>query len=842
MRNLSENDLQQYHLEDEASIKAYHRWLREQDRHKEEKTELSYKPMFSVVMPVYNTVTEQLTAAIGSVLAQDYDNYELILVDDHSTWDNVIPVLKSYESNEHVHVIYRETNGHISVATNDGLNQAKGDFIVFMDCDDTIETDAFYEFAKKLNEDPELDFIYSDEDKITADGKLRHMPFFKPDWSPDLFMTMNYTNHLSVYRASLVKQTGGLRSEYNGSQDYDFVLRFMELSDNSRVGHISRILYHWRERKESVAFAKGSKNYAAEAAKKAKEECLARRGLSGQVIYEPNISQFYIAYDVLGEPLISIVIPSKDNPSILKQCIDSVNRVTKYRNYEIIVVDNGSSPENKSIIESYLKDNNAVYIYEKKEFNFSYMCNCGYKASKGEYVLFLNDDIEVFQPDWLERMAGAFQQPYIGAVGAKLLYPDSTLIQHAGVANIKEGPSHSFLRADDNAAYYFGFSKADYNCIAVTGACLMVSRKILNKINGFDESFPVAYNDVDLCYRIYESGYYIVQRNDVIAYHHESLSRGNDMLDEKKLLRLSCERNRLYAKHPSIGNKDPFMNCHLHTYSSVLDLEPVFYQISRYSLPVAQDDVLGSIDSITATSYLRIAGWAGLADEDNTKVTVNVLLRDIYGVCCRAETQSMIRHDVYEAFEKRKDMLHSGFDTIIDINIIKLNTVPYDIGIEIIDSSGISHIKWFHYKYRTEYPQKLRQFLKPEQLTEINANLHDLDVRLSIDETLRIDNGIRIKGFAILDTNNNYLYSKKIVLRSSNGKLLVFETFPDERIDVALYFPEIHFIRNSGFICYILEDLLDEDEQYSVEILFENILDNNRFMIATGKHISKSNA
>ncbi len=833
MRSIRRSDLKNYHLEDEDSLRAYHRWLREQDKHKEDKTELSYNPMFSLIMPVYNTVTEQLTEAIDSVLAQNYDNFELILVDDHSSWDNVVSVLKSYENKRHVHIIYRDTNGHISAATNDGLNAAKGDFIVFMDCDDTIEPDALYEFAKKINENPQLDFIYSDEDKITADGKLRHMPFFKPDWSPDLFMTMNYTNHLSVYRASLVRKTGGLRSEYNGSQDYDFVLRFMELSDNSRVGHINKILYHWRERKESVAFAKGSKNYAGVAAEKAKKECLVRRGLSGQVIYSPDISQYYILYNVIGKPLISIVIPSKDNPNILKQCIDSVNRVTAYKNYEIIVVDNGSSPENKCIIQSYLKDNNAIYIYEKKEFNFSYMCNCGFKASKGEYVLFLNDDIEVFQPDWLEKMAGAFQQPYIGAVGAKLLYPNSTLIQHAGVANIKEGPSHSFLRADDSFAYNFGFSKADYNCIAATGACLMVSRKVLNQINGFDESFPVAYNDVDLCYRIYESGYYIVQRNDVIAYHHESLSRGNDMLDENKLLRLSFERNRLYAKHPAIGKSDPFMNCHLHTYSSILDLERTYDRLERCPEPCVTDDILGNIDAASVTEYIRVAGWSAVTDMDNSDVQRYVLFKDIYGICYKAETMPIFREDVFQSLGCREDLFCSGFESLIDTRTIKPNIIPYTLGIEIIDSEGRSHVKWVEGKFRVEYPPMLRQYNDPVILDSPSGNLSGPDVKFSIDEIIELGKGFKITGYAFLDGNKHYLYNKSIVLFGKNGRTLKFETIPEERVDVALAFPQIHYVSNTGFCCYILKDFLEEGEEYNICIMFENLIDNNIFLQET---------
>jgi glycosyltransferase involved in cell wall biosynthesis len=426
-------------------------------------------------------------------------------VDDHSSWENVVPVLRSYEENSHVQVIYRETNGHISVATNDGIKCATGEFIAFMDCDDIIDPDALYEMAKMLNENPELDFIYSDEDKITEDGKIRHLPFFKPDWSPDLFMSMMYTNHLAIYRTSIVKKIGGLRSAYDGCQDYDMTLRFMEKSNNKKVGHVSKILYHWRERKESLAFAVASKNYATEATRYAKEDALRRRKLKGHMEFIPEMSQYRTVYEIQEEPLVSIIIPSKDHPDVLKQCIDSIIGFTSYSNYEIIVVDNGSNDENKEEIERYLENKKIKYIYNSYEFNFSKMCNIGSNASRGEYVLFLNDDVEIIQSDWMSRMMGQAMLPHVGCVGAKLFYPESTVIQHAGVSNIKEGPSHNFLWCDDSASYSMGFNWIDYDCIVVTGACLLVSKKIFNDIGNFDESFPVAYNDVDLCFRVYEA-------------------------------------------------------------------------------------------------------------------------------------------------------------------------------------------------------------------------------------------------------------------------------------------------------------------------------------------------
>ena len=551
---------QKYHLEDVQSLERYQRWLKEEAAKEVCYKDLPYRPKFSFVIPVYNTVTWQLEDCIQSVLAQTYDNYELILVDDCSSWDNVRPVLHSFEKNEKVTVIYRKENGHISKATNDGINAASGEFIVFMDCDDLVEKDALYWFAEKLNENRELDFIYSDEDKITEDSKIRHMPFFKPEWSPDLFMSMMYTNHLGVYRAEIVKQIGGLRTEFNGSQDYDMTLRFMEVSDNTRVGHIPKILYHWREREESAAFSANAKDYAVVAGGKAKEDCFKRRGITARIEEIPEILQYRVVYEVTGRPLVSIIIPSKDNPAMLKQCIMSILRVTTYNNYEIIVVDNGSNEKNKNEIETFLLKYSCKYVYEAQDFNFSRMCNCGVTYANGEFILFLNDDVEVFQPNWLDRMLGQAMQKHTGAVGAKLYYPETTFIQHAGVINIKPGPSHAFLKEDDNKTLYFNWNRVDCNFLAVTGACLLVKKEIFNEVNGFNENLAVAYNDVDLCFKLYEKGYYNVLRNDVTAYHHESFSRGIDTLSEDKLSRLNKERELLYTLHPLFRGYDPFYN------------------------------------------------------------------------------------------------------------------------------------------------------------------------------------------------------------------------------------------------------------------------------------------
>jgi len=672
----------EYHLEDDMSIRNYHRWIRQQRDKREPEQLLAYNPKFSVVIPVYNTVTEQLEECINSVLAQSYRNFELIMTDDCSSWPNVVPVLKKYESHEKVKVIYRTSNGHISVATNDAIAISDGDFIVFMDCDDTIEPDALYQFAKKLNENNELDFIYSDEDKITEDGKIRHMPFFKPDWSPDLFLNMMYTNHLAAYRASIAKQTGGLRTAYNGSQDYDFTLRFMELSDNSRVGHISKVLYHWRERKESVAFAMTSKNYASEAARYAKEDYIRRNNIDAYLEYITGMSQYRIVYNVQDNPLVSIIIPSKDHPHILRQCIDSIKEFTSYKNYEIVVVDNGSSDKNKAVIAEYLSSENARYIYEKMDFNFSKMCNMGAAAAKGEYLLFLNDDIEIFQPDWLCRMIGHAQQKHTGAVGAKLFYPQTTKIQHTGVSNPADGPLHSFMTYDDQIPYYFGWNRIDNNCICVTGACLMLSAEKFGMAGGFDENLPVAYNDVKLCFELHRKGFYNVIRNDVAAYHHESLSRGNDHIDDSKLIRMHRERTALFADFEELKNKDPYLNCNLSGYSMQLQLKDGYDVLVPVNIGKCTEVHNANVDFINVEDKtIRIIGWSSLDGEAHIEELERcVVFRDVYGRTYKAATLPFYRPDVEAHFGDER-YRYSGYECAIRRSDLRIDIMKYQVGV-----------------------------------------------------------------------------------------------------------------------------------------------------------------
>lgn len=602
----------------------YEMWMEENEKDLSVVTELSYNPLISVVVPVYNVRSDMLTECIESVRNQTYKNWELVLVDDCSTQEQVGKTLQKYENTDKIKVIYRKENGHISRATNTGIEAASGEFIGLMDCDDVLAINALYEMAKKLNEDKEYDFIYSDEDKLSEDGKKRKDPFFKPDWSPDTFMSLMYTCHFSVFRKNLIDELGGLRVGFEGSQDYDLVLRLMEKTD--RIGHVPKILYHWRERKESTASSMTAKPYIVESTKKAKEEALQRRGLSGHLEWIENVAQFRVVYEPMNNPKVSIVIPSKDNYNVLKQCLESMKTVTKYDNYEIILVDNGSNEENKQKYQELCEKYNAHYEYRPMEFNFSAMCNIGASMASGDYLLFLNDDIEIRGEEWLSRMLGQAMVPHTGAVGARLIYPKDNLIQHCGVLNLPIGPGHAFHQIDDDINLYWGRNIVDYNFSIVTGACLMISKEKFNEVGGFEENLPVAYNDVELCFKLLEKGYYNVLRNDVRMIHHESVSRGYDEKSKEKHERQMREMAKLYEMHPKFkGGYDPCYNPNLvrdrgdFSFDLVRksDVQEPFLlkdKIDVSGVPEVQSrkeykGVLYDIDTITYDNSINIAGW-----------------------------------------------------------------------------------------------------------------------------------------------------------------------------------------------------------------------------------------
>lgn len=593
----------------------YQRWIEELESKETHEDTFSYTPKISIVIPVYNVLDKHLIPCIESVKNQIYDNWDLCLADDASTWANVRETLKRYEDGDKIKVVYRTENGHISRATNSAIEMATGEFIAFMDCDDVISTDALYEVVKKLNEDKDLDFIYSDEDKIDDEGNERRMPHFKPDWSPDTLLSHMYTSHLGVYRKTIVDEIGGLRPGFEGAQDYDFTLRFTEKTD--RIAHISKILYHWRVREESTAGSVEAKPYILEATQKAKEEALKRRGITADLELVDILFQYRVNYRLEDTPLVSIIIPSKDNYEILERCITSLVSITDYKNYEIILVDNGSSDENKELYEKLSVKYDIKYIYEKQDFNFSRMCNTGAARARGEYYLFLNDDIEIIEPSWLKRMLGQAEQKHTGAVGAKLLYPESRNIQHVGVVNLKNGPAHAFSGYTDEYIYYCGRNRMDYNYIAVTAACLMLESKKFDEIDGFNEELAVAYNDVDLCFKLLEHGYYNVVRNDAVLLHHESISRGDDLADGSKIKRLMSEQRKLYNMHPDYEG-DPFYNINLtqnkvdfsYNFEKARESYNTLTECKKKPDTGLSEKLLGNIDILRVVHSIYIEGWA----------------------------------------------------------------------------------------------------------------------------------------------------------------------------------------------------------------------------------------
>ncbi|MCD7981970.1 MAG: glycosyltransferase [Clostridiales bacterium] len=613
-RSREDMRMRERYLQTDEEENTYQKWIETLERQDSCQEEPEYQPKISVLVPVYNVLDKHLIPCIESVLNQTYQNWELCMADDCSTWENVRKTLRRYEKNDKVKVVYRNENGHISRSTNSALEMATGEYIAFLDCDDVLAPNALYEVARVLNEDPELDFIYSDEDKIDDDGKSRFMPHFKSDWAPDTLMEFMYTCHLGVYRRRIAEEIGGLRVGFEGAQDYDFVLRFTEKTD--KIAHISKILYHWRVREESTAGTPEAKPYILEAAKRTQEEALARRNLRGEVELVRESWQYRVNYLPEVWPKVSVVIPSKDNYEVLKTCLDSFHELTDYPDYEIILVDNGSDEENRKKYQDISNAYGMQYIYHREAFNFSHMCNLGGKAASGELLLFLNDDIEIIDSKWLKRMAGQAALPHVGAVGAKLLYPDGDTIQHAGVINLECGPSHAFTGFSDKQSYSFGRNRMDYNYLAVTAACLLVGKEKFERVSGFNEELAVAYNDIEFCFHLAAEGYYNVVRNDAVLLHHESLSRGLDREDKRKFERLVREREKLYSIYPQYRGWDPFYNRNLvqNNVDFSNNSENKHYIINEMtgSLKITkrmESDFHVCLDEITFSDFLYVKGW-----------------------------------------------------------------------------------------------------------------------------------------------------------------------------------------------------------------------------------------
>ena len=535
--------------------KAYIKWFNEQPKIEEYK-KFKYNPLISVIIPTYNVSRDLLEECIDSVLNQSYPNFEICIADDNSSLKETIDTLKEYEKNDKIKVVYRKENGMISKSSNSALKLASGEFVVLLDNDDIIEPDALYYIVDALNKDKTIDMIYTDEDKLDFNGKIME-PHFKPDYSPDTLMGVNYICHLCCMRKSIVDELGGFRSEYDGSQDYDLFLRFTEKTN--KIYHIPRVLYHWRQTRTSTAGYLGNKSYAYIAGKKALEDALKRRNIKGKVLENPRVSTYLIEYDN-NNPLISIIIPIKDKAKMTKRCIDSIYEKATYKNFEIILVDNNSEEqETFDMIESYKQKDNFKVLRLECEFNYSYINNEAVKIAMGEYLLFLNNDTEVLTENFMEYMVGYASQAHVGCVGIKLLYPDK-LVQHAGVVLGYGGVAgHIYVTASNNDNGLFGRLAMPYNYTAVTAACLMIKKEKFDLVNGFDEKLKVALNDVDLNLKVLDKGYYNVCLSNITMFHYESKSRGYEASTEKHQ-RFLREQEYMKKKWKEVLDEDKFFS------------------------------------------------------------------------------------------------------------------------------------------------------------------------------------------------------------------------------------------------------------------------------------------
>ena len=531
---------------------------------------LKYRPKFSVIFPVWNKSKRMLEDALNSIVNQVYDNWEICISDGSSKdVERTRDFLREFEREHGNRVKFStiDVKGiNIIENSNNAISMADGDFLVFMDCDDEISPNCLLELAKSINVNRDVEFLYSDFDKIDIDGK-RFDPSFWPDWSPHTLTSQMYTTHITCYKREVVEELGRLVKGTEGAQDWDLVLRYVTRG-KWNVMHISKILYHWRVYPGSTALANsGAKDWAYENQKHVLERYLKRRKLKGDVLEGPFEGSWRVKFDIVDNPKVSIVIATKDKVEYLKRAVKSIEAHTKYHNYEIVVVDNRSEEESTKdyFVELSRKKNVKILKYEKA-FHFGKLYNWASKQIDGDYMLILNNDVKVLNDGWLEAMLEWCQLPEVGSVGAKLYYPDGK-IQHAGVIVGAGGAAaHSHRLMDGDSFGYNGALGNIRNYLALTGACLMVKRKVFLNMKGFDERFDPAYQDVDFGIRLYEKGLYNVYTPYAQLIHYESVTRldskNKDIL-ESDVVNAEKLRKRWPQYIEYMGGRDPFFNDNL---------------------------------------------------------------------------------------------------------------------------------------------------------------------------------------------------------------------------------------------------------------------------------------
>ena len=497
------------------------------------KQKFDYSPLISIAVPAYQTPVEFLRQMIESLIVQTYSNWELCIVNASPDNEEMQKVLAEYSAGDsRVRFCNLKENLGIAENTNRAFAMAKGEFVGLLDHDDLLAPNALYEIVKILQDHPQADALYTDEDKVTTELDEHFQPHLKPDFNLDLLRSNNYICHFFVVRKSIVEKTGGFRKEFDGAQDYDFIFRCTE--NAGEVLHVPEILYHWRTHKASTADNPASKMYAFEAGKRAIEAHLERTGTKGEVSHTQDLGFYRVKYPVQGKPLVSVIIPNKDEKETLQTCLEMLEKNTGYQNFEIIIVENNSTTDEIFRYYKELSGNRKIHLLRwGKEFNYSAINNFAVAHAKGEYLLFLNNDVKSINPDWLEEMLGVCQRPEVGGVGAKLIYPDNT-IQHAGcVIGMGGIAGHMFVDMPADRTGYLHKASLLQDMSAVTAACLLMKKEVFEQAGGFTEELAVAFNDVDLCLKVRKNGYLIVYDPYAKLYHMESKTRGAEDSKEK---------------------------------------------------------------------------------------------------------------------------------------------------------------------------------------------------------------------------------------------------------------------------------------------------------------------
>ncbi len=577
------------------------------------------------------------------------------------------------------------------------------EYIVFVSRGGKISVNAFREIMKYFDGHKAVDVVYADEDvwmlpeededaqgrvlSREADDELAHRiyPWTKPMWSPDTLFSFFYFGNIFAVRRNALASVEWLGDEDYRKNIYDFALKATE--SGKRVGHIEKILFHayerGRSREEIEERLMHETKYigVGPAYDFIRKAAMERRGLQGRMFLDSMTGITYPVYEAPENPCVSIIIPSKDNSAVLRQCIASIYDHTAYKNFEIIVVDNGSTAQTRIRTENLRESYAFTYIYKPMAFNFSAMCNLGVAQAKGEYILLLNDDMEVIEDSWLTRMLGQAALGHVGAVGAKLLYPQTTLIQHAGISNTIYGPGHKLKKMDDTVSYYYGRNRFIYDMIGVTAACLLMRKSYYVAMGGLYNGLAVAYNDVDLCFRLCMKGLYNVQRNDVVLYHHESLSRGDDMQDKEKLKRLAAEKDMLYRRHRKFYRQDPFIGTLMNSGEPEYHCRWLegyeFVNLTGYDEKLQEGKPLPNErgmnqaimvvvedcckEAYTQKTYYLIKGWAYVPGADNARYKFKILFRNALGDVWEMPVQKRYRKDVAAILEGEKNVEMTGF-------------------------------------------------------------------------------------------------------------------------------------------------------------------------------------